>query len=82
MNPSEFERNKPTETYKAIMNAKVKYEALLKETVIMDESDATKVDMAAKFLKDLKKIYDNNGSNPYLSNEDLIEDKYYQFKGQ
>ena len=58
MNPSEFERNKPTETYKAIMNAKVKYEALLKETVIMDESDATKVDMAAKFLKDLKKIYE------------------------
>jgi len=33
-------------------------------------------------IRDLKKIYDNNGSNPYLSNEDLIEDKYYQFKGQ
>ena len=33
-------------------------------------------------IRDLKKIYDNNGSNPYLSDEDLIEDKYYQFKGQ
>jgi len=33
-------------------------------------------------IRDLKEIYDNNGSNPYLSNEDLIEDKYYQFKGQ
>lgn len=58
MNPSEFERTKPKKTYKAIMDAKVKYETILKETVIMDESDATKVDMAAHFLKDLKKIYE------------------------
>ena len=33
-------------------------------------------------IRDLKEIYDNNGSNPYLSDEDLIEDKYYQFKGR
>ena len=33
-------------------------------------------------IRDLKEIYDNNGNNPYLSDEDLIEDKYYQFKGQ
>ena len=33
-------------------------------------------------IRDLKEIYDNNGSNPYLSDEDLIEDKYFQFKGQ
>ena len=33
-------------------------------------------------IRDLKEIYDNNRSNPYLSDEDLIEDKYYQFKGQ
>ncbi len=33
-------------------------------------------------IRDLKEIYDNNSSNPYLSDEDLIEDKYYQFKGQ
>jgi len=33
-------------------------------------------------IRDLKEIYDDNGSNPYLSDEDLIEDKYYQFKGQ
>ena len=33
-------------------------------------------------IRDLKEIYDNKGSNPYLSDEDLIEGKYYQFKGQ
>ena len=32
-------------------------------------------------IRDLKEIYDNNGSNPYLSDEDLIEDKYYAFRG-
>ena len=56
-NVSEFERNKPRETYKAIISAKVKYETLLKETVIMEEADAIKVEMANKFLKDLKKIF-------------------------
>ena len=39
------------------MEIKDKYEALLKETVIMDESDAVKVEMTALFLKDLKEIY-------------------------
>ena len=34
-------------------------------------------------IRDLKEIYDKtSNANPYLSNEDLIEDKYYQFRGQ
>jgi len=39
------------------MNVKEKYETLLKETVIMDEVDAAKVEITSQFLKDLKKIY-------------------------
>ena len=57
MNPSEFERTKPTETYAAIMKAKVKYETLLQETVIMNDEDAVKVAMAGGFLKELKEIF-------------------------
>tara|TARA_Y100001963_G_scaffold151772_1_gene235251 strand:- start:2082 stop:2276 length:195 start_codon:yes stop_codon:yes gene_type:complete len=58
MNISEFEREKPRETHAAIMNAKEKYETLLKETVIMDEADAVRVEMSHTFLKDLRKIMD------------------------
>tara|TARA_R100000008_G_scaffold48615_1_gene28903 strand:+ start:3828 stop:4022 length:195 start_codon:yes stop_codon:yes gene_type:complete len=57
MNPSEFERTKPKETYSAIMKAKVKYETLLKETVIMEDTDAVRVEMARVFLRDLKEIF-------------------------
>ena len=57
MNASEFERTKPKKTYAAIMKAKVKYETLLKETVIMEDTDAVKVEMANAFLKDLKNIF-------------------------
>ena len=33
-------------------------------------------------IRDLKELYDNKKiDNPYLLNEDLIEDKYYQFRG-
>jgi ribosomal protein S18 len=53
----EFERTKPRETHAAFMNVKEKYETLLKETVIMDEVDAAKVEITSQFLKDLKKIY-------------------------
>tara|TARA_R100000008_G_scaffold86439_2_gene79546 strand:+ start:364 stop:558 length:195 start_codon:yes stop_codon:yes gene_type:complete len=59
MNPSEFERTKPRETHKSIMEAKKEYETLLKETFIMDDVDATKVSMAKGFLKHLRKIYEN-----------------------
>tara|TARA_Y100000004_G_C8644401_1_gene298438 strand:+ start:178 stop:372 length:195 start_codon:yes stop_codon:yes gene_type:complete len=58
MNISEFERDKPRETHAAIMNAKEKYEALLKDTVVMEEADAVKVKMANSFLEDLRKIMD------------------------
>jgi len=58
MNISEFEREKPRETHAAIMNVKEKYETLLKETVIMDEEDAVRVEMSNAFLKDLRKIMD------------------------
>tara|TARA_R100000152_G_C6598695_1_gene56604 strand:- start:92 stop:289 length:198 start_codon:yes stop_codon:yes gene_type:complete len=57
-NVSEFERNKPRETYKAFMSVKDKYESLIKDTVVMDAEDATKVSMANSFLKDLKDIFD------------------------
>ena len=57
MNFSEFERTKPTETYKAIIKAKDKYETLLKETAIMEATDAVKVEMAGAFLKELKEIF-------------------------
>ncbi len=56
-NISEFERNKPRETHAAIMRAKEKYETLLKETVIMEDTDAVRVEMARHFLKDLKEIF-------------------------
>tara|TARA_A100001011_G_scaffold339372_1_gene370771 strand:+ start:214 stop:411 length:198 start_codon:yes stop_codon:yes gene_type:complete len=54
---SEFERNKPKETHKAFENARKKYESLLRETTVMDDIDAARVEMASIFLKDLKEIY-------------------------
>ena len=57
MNFSEFERNKPRGTYDAIIKAKDKYETLLKETVIMEDTDAVRVEMARVFLRDLKEIF-------------------------
>ena len=54
---SEFERNKPKETHKAFENARKKYEVLLRETTVMDDIDAARVEMASIFLKDLKEIY-------------------------
>ena len=58
MNISEFEREKPRQTHAAIMKVKEKYETILKETVIMEEADAIKVEMSNSFLKDLRKIMD------------------------
>ena len=45
------------ETYKAIISVKEKYETLLKETVIMEDTDAVKVEMAGAFLRELKNIF-------------------------
>ncbi len=56
MNINEFERTKPSETYNAIMKAKEKYETLLKETVIMENTDAVKVEMSNVFLRELREI--------------------------
>ena len=34
-------------------------------------------------IRDLRELYDNKKiDNPYLLNGDLIEDKYYQFRGE
>ena len=34
-------------------------------------------------IRDLRELYDNQKiDNPYLLNGDLIEDKYYQFRGE
>jgi len=34
-------------------------------------------------IRDLRELYDDKKiDNPYLLNEDLIEDKYYQFRGE
>jgi len=57
MNISEFERNKPKETYKIITETTKKYENILKNTIVIDESDATKVMMAEEFLEDLNQIH-------------------------
>ena len=56
-NISEFERFKPKETHKAFEDARKKYEAVLRETTVMDDVDAARVEMASVFLKDLKEIY-------------------------
>ena len=58
-NISEFERNKPKETHKSIIEAKEKYEKLVKSTVVMEDTDAVRVEMANSILKDLKEIYIN-----------------------
>ncbi len=57
MNISEFERSKPKETYKIIAEKTKKYENILKNTIVIDESDATKAMMAEEFLEDLNQIY-------------------------
>ena len=57
MNISEFERSKPVETHKAIILTKEKYEKLIKETVVMEDTDAVRVEMSRMFLNDLKNIF-------------------------
>ena len=54
---SEFERNKPIKTHKSIIEAKEKYEKLVKSTVVMEDTDAVRVEMANCILKDLKEIF-------------------------
>jgi hypothetical protein len=56
-NVSEFERNKPVETHRAIISTKEKYEKLVKDTVVMEDTDAVRVEMSRMFLNDLKNIF-------------------------
>ena len=61
MNISEFERQKPRKTHRAITNLIKKYKKVIMETPIMDDEDAIRVEMAADFAKELenlKKIFE------------------------
>lgn len=62
MNPSEFERTKPTMTYQAINSAINKYQTLLEkyqfngQQLIMESADAQTVACYREFLNDLNNI--------------------------
>jgi len=56
MNISEFERNKPRKTHKAIKKLIDKYDNIITNLEIMDDEDCIKVEMAADFLKELREI--------------------------
>ena len=61
MNISEFERQKPRKTHRAITNLIEKYRKIIMDMPIMDNEDAIKIEMAADFTKDLenlKKIFE------------------------
>ena len=56
MNISEFERNKPRKTYKAIQELINKYRDIILNVQIMEEEDCIKVEMAADFVKELEEV--------------------------
>jgi|TARA_S200002703_G_C3586958_1_gene180271 hypothetical protein len=57
MNISEFERLKPRKTFEAINFAIEKYESYIRETdPIMDEADASSVELSQEMLDDLNRI--------------------------
>jgi len=61
MNISEFERQKPRKTHRAITDLIKKYKEIIMDMPIMDDEDAVRVEMAADFAKDLenlKKIFE------------------------
>lgn len=55
-NISEFERTKPKGTHRKINGAISKYETIISKTDIMDDEDATKVEMSSDFIKELRSI--------------------------
>jgi len=60
MNISEFERNKPKKTMSYINKLINKYKKIWRNHEMMDDDDATKVEMAHDFereLQELKKIF-------------------------
>ena len=56
MSISEFERNKPRKTHKAIKKLIDKYKHIVADMEIIGDEDLTKIEMAADFLKELEKI--------------------------
>lgn len=57
MNISEFERLKPRKTFEAINFAIEKYESYIREIdPIMDEADASSVELSQEILDDLNRI--------------------------
>lgn len=62
MNPSEFERHKPTQTYAAIDSAIAKYRQMVSEhtyngqQLIMEGVDAQRVALAQQMVSDLENI--------------------------
>ena len=56
MNISEFERNKPRKTHKAIKQLIDKYKHIVADMEIIGDEDLTKIEMAADFLKELQGI--------------------------
>ncbi len=54
MNISEFERNKPRETRKVLVDLIQKYKNIAENMPIMDDEDAIKVEMASDFAKELR----------------------------
>lgn len=55
-NISEFERTKPRVTHSKIKKCIKKYEMIIANTIIMDDEDLIKIEMANDFLKDLSEI--------------------------
>ena len=55
-NISEFERTKPRGTYSKIKKCAKKYEKIIADTIIMEDEDLARIEMANDFLKDLSEI--------------------------
>jgi|TARA_B100000287_G_scaffold431092_1_gene487662 hypothetical protein len=51
-----FEQNKPRKTYQAIKELIVKYDKITNETVIMEEEDCTRIEMANDFSNELRQV--------------------------
>ena len=62
MNPSEFERTKPTQTYAALDSAIAKYRQMVTEhtyngqQLIMESADAQRIALAQQVVSDLENI--------------------------
>jgi len=60
MNISEFERTKPKETYRSIVNAISKYKKIIDNKYpSMDDEDAVSIGLCEEILTDLVKIKNN-----------------------